>query len=55
MASVVDGEGDGEEVDIYRANVLFRAVLVPAGHHVVSFGFNPISGAFAEVADKILE
>ena len=46
---------DGEEVDIYRANVLFRAVLVPAGHHVVSFEFNPISGAFAEVADKILE
>ncbi len=46
---------DGEAVDIYRANVLFRAVLVPAGHHVVSFGFNPISGAFAEVADKILE
>jgi hypothetical protein len=46
---------DGEEVDIYRANVLFRAVLVPAGRHVVTFEFAPISGAFAELADRILE
>jgi hypothetical protein len=42
-------------VDIYGANVLFRAVLVPAGQHVVRFEFEPISGAFAEFADKILE
>jgi hypothetical protein len=46
---------DGEEVDIYRANVLFRAVLVPAGRHTVTFEFAPISGAFAELADRILE
>jgi hypothetical protein len=46
---------DGEEVDIYPANVLFRAVLVPAGRHVVTFEFTPISGAIAELAGKILE
>jgi hypothetical protein len=46
---------DGEAVDIHRANVLFRAVLVPAGRHVVRFDFEPISGAFAEIADKIWE
>jgi hypothetical protein len=46
---------DGEEVDIYRANVLFRAVLVPAGRHVVKFEFAPISGAFAELAGRLLE
>ena len=48
-------EIDGEEMDIYRANVLFRAVLVPAGRHVVKFEFKPISGAIAELADRILE
>jgi hypothetical protein len=47
-------EVDGEEVDIYRANVLFRAVLVPAGRHVVTFEFKPISGAIAELAGKMI-
>jgi len=46
---------DGEAVGIYRANVLFRAVLVPAGRHVVRFEFNPISGALSELAEKISE
>jgi hypothetical protein len=46
---------DGEEVDIYPANVLFRAVLVPAGAHVVTFEFEPIAGALAEIAGEMLE
>ncbi len=48
-------EVDGEEVDIYPANVLFRAVPVPAGRHVVTFEFKPISGAIADLAGKILD
>jgi hypothetical protein len=48
-------EVDGKETDIYRANVLFRAVPVPAGKHVVRFEFKPISGAIAELADKLRE
>ncbi len=46
---------DGREADIYRANVLFRAVQVPAGRHVVTFEFKPISGALAELGDMLSE
>jgi hypothetical protein len=46
---------DGIDAKIYRANVLFRAVQVPAGHHVVTFEFTPISGAIADVSDKLFE
>jgi hypothetical protein len=46
---------DGLEVPILRANVLFRAVHVPAGRHVLTFEFQPVAGVIAEVADRLLE
>jgi hypothetical protein len=44
---------DGESAPIIRANVLFRAVLVPAGHHTLRFEFKPLAGAWRQVAGKI--
>jgi len=46
---------DGLDVPILRANVLFRAVQVPAGHHVLTFEFKPVAGAITEVADRLFE
>ena len=46
---------DGQQVEILKANVLFRAVPVPAGHHKVVFEFKPFSGAFAELEEKLFE
>jgi hypothetical protein len=46
---------DGVDTPILKANVLFRAVSVPAGHHVVTFEFKPLSGALAEVSSRLLE
>lgn len=40
---------DGVDTEILRANVLFRAVQVPAGTHKVSFTFQPLAGAIAEL------
>ncbi|WP_245449807.1 YfhO family protein [Chelatococcus asaccharovorans] len=34
---------DGEEKPIRRANLLFRAVEVPAGRHMVEFSYQPLS------------
>jgi len=34
---------DGEPRAIYPANYLFRAVPVPAGHHVVTYVYDPLS------------
>ncbi len=34
---------DGQEETVYRADYLFRAVLVPPGHHVVEFIFDPVA------------
>jgi hypothetical protein len=48
-------ELDGEEVEILKANVLFRAVQVPAGTHKVRFQFRPLEGAFAELRDRVSE
>ena len=46
-------EVDGVETEILRANVLFRAVQVPAGTHKVRFSFQPLWGALAELKARI--
>jgi hypothetical protein len=46
---------DGEDMPILRANVLFRAVYVPAGHHVLTFEFKPISSAVEEIGERLME
>jgi hypothetical protein len=43
---------DGVETEILKANVIFRAVLVPRGRHVVRFSFHPFMGAINELAGK---
>jgi uncharacterized membrane protein YfhO len=40
---------DAKPSDVLKANVLFRAVQVPAGKHRVRFEFEPIVGAIAEI------
>ena len=40
---------DGHPVPVLKANVLFRAVQVPAGKHRIRFEFEPIAGALAEI------
>jgi hypothetical protein len=44
---------DAAETDILKANVIFRAVIVPPGRHVVRFSFHPFAGAMAELATKL--
>lgn len=44
---------DGKPAGILKANVLFRAVIVPPGRHVVRFTFHPIAGAIAELREKL--
>ena len=44
---------DGKPAEILKANVLFRAVVVPPGKHVVRFSFHPFAGALAELKDKL--
>jgi SAM-dependent methyltransferase len=44
---------DGEDVPILRANVLFRAVHVAAGRHVLTFEFKPISSAMEEIGERL--
>jgi hypothetical protein len=40
---------DGEEAEILRANVLFRAVPLPEGKHEVRFEFHPLRGLMREL------
>jgi hypothetical protein len=40
---------DGKPTEPLRANVLFRAVAVPPGRHVVGFTFRPLAGAWAQL------
>lgn len=44
---------DGAAVPLLRANVLFRAVRVPAGRHRVTFRFTPVRGALAEAWTRL--
>ena len=41
---------DGQPADILRANVIFRAVVLPPGTHKVRFTFAPFAGAVADLA-----
>ena len=43
---------DGAPAPLQRANVLFRAVQVPAGRHTVAFTFAPVSGALDELLHR---
>ncbi len=43
-------EIDGQNVQMLRANVLFRAVAVPPGRHRITFDFDPVRGAARELA-----
>ena len=43
---------DGVETEIMKANVNFRAVVVPRGRHVVRFTFRPFASAVAELVGK---
>lgn len=47
-------EVDGKPAVIHRANVLFRAVHVAKGKHIVRFEFTPFSGAIAEIGEKLM-
>ena len=40
---------DGRPAEVLKANVLFRAVIVPPGKHTVRFTFHPFAGASAEL------
>lgn len=45
-------EVDGRETEIRQANVLFRAVAIPAGRHVVRFTFQPLRGAWRQITGR---
>lgn len=40
---------DGKPAEVLRANVIFRAVEVPPGRHVVRFEYRPLEGAWKEI------
>ncbi|MEQ1697018.1 MAG: hypothetical protein ABL901_14370 [Hyphomicrobiaceae bacterium] len=40
---------DGQPAEILKANIMFNAVQVPAGRHKITFEFEPVTGALAEL------
>jgi hypothetical protein len=44
---------DDKPIAILKANVLFRAVMVPPGKHLVRFTFHPFAGALAELKEML--
>ncbi|HEY7246815.1 MAG TPA: hypothetical protein VH678_23315 [Xanthobacteraceae bacterium] len=46
---------DSKPREILKADVIFRAVSVPPGRHMVRFTFHPLSGAFAEITEKLIQ
>jgi hypothetical protein len=44
---------DGKPADILKANVVFRAVVVPPGKHMVRFTFHPLAGGWAGLRNKL--
>jgi hypothetical protein len=44
---------DGSEAEILQANVIFRAVVVPPGTHIVRFTFHPFTGALHELTSRL--
>jgi hypothetical protein len=44
---------DGLDIEILRANVIFRAVQVPPGKFTVRFSFEPFRGAWAELGERL--
>lgn len=45
---------DGQPAEILKADVLFRAVSLSPGKHMVRFSFHPFSGAFQELRGKVI-
>ena len=44
---------DGKPAHLQRANVLFRAVEVPRGRHMVQLTFRPLAGALREIVSPV--
>jgi hypothetical protein len=44
---------DGNPAKVHKANVLFRAVIVAPGRHLVRFEFAPVAGALQELRSKL--
>ncbi|CAH1672945.1 Glycosyltransferase family 39 protein [Hyphomicrobiales bacterium] len=46
-------EIDGKPAELLRANVLFRAVVVPPGKSTVRFAFHPLAGLWRDIVERL--